>query len=138
MQRGVGGPVGEVADIVRPGPGELVARMEARDLDLPDQPGVRQRIVREVEEGVVVGEVLEHVRMDEQRRVHQRRIGHVQGVQLGAEVVEQRIVGPCLADHVADLAADVHRLGERTEVEADDGLLEPKAGGDDDRVRGEG
>ena len=43
-----------------------------------------------------------------------------------------------LADREADLAPDVDGAGERAQVEADDGLLEPFTGGGDDAFRGGG
>src|SRR3546814_6068553 len=54
------------------------------------------------------------------------RVAQVQ--QLFAEGFEQRLRRGGVAEHVAHLAPGDHGLGERTQVQADDGALDPAAG----------
>ena len=55
-----------------------------------------------------------------------------QVVQLAVEVFEEGVDVAGVAHDDADLVLHVHRLGEGAQVEADDGLFDPLAGGGDD------
>src|SRR5690606_33548744 len=70
VQGGVGRAVGEVGDVVRFAAGKLVLRVEARHLQLAFQAELRDQVVGQRQEVVVVKEVLQHAGVHDQRGVH--------------------------------------------------------------------
>src|SRR5487761_2755352 len=67
VQHRIGRAVAVVLDVLRLGAGELVVRMEARDLDLALQPLSGEGGVGQFQKIVVVEEIAEHARMHQQR-----------------------------------------------------------------------
>jgi hypothetical protein len=136
VEDGVGGAIGIVFEVVRLGAGELIAGMEARDLDHPFEIQIRDGLLGLAEEVVIFQEIVEHVGMDDQSGVHLLGLGLVQKTQLVHQIEKEIGRGLRRADHEADLVAQVHGPGERAEVEADHGLFEPLAGLADDLLGG--
>jgi hypothetical protein len=62
------------------------------------------------------------------------RIGVGQVLQLFHQLFQQLFRRFRLADHVTHLLLHVHRLGERAQVQANDGLFHPVNGVGDDHV----
>src|SRR5688572_24021490 len=67
MKQGIRRTVRVVLNVVRLRAGELVPRMEAGDLDLPDEIELLERVVRDLQEIVVIQEIRKHPGMDQQR-----------------------------------------------------------------------
>ncbi len=55
-----------------------------------------------------------------------------QPIQFGVQLLQQGIQMLGVADDETHLMVDVHRFGERAQVEADNGLFHPLAGDGDD------
>src|SRR5690606_18935613 len=98
------------------------------DLDLAFQAECIDRDIDLVEEVVVVVEVGQHLRVDQQGGIDHGGIGVVQPDQFGGQFFQQGVRGGRLTEHVADLVLDLYRLGERAEVQADHRALQPAAG----------
>ena len=120
-------PVGEVADVVRLGVGELPQRMEGSDLQHALVPMLAHRVIDQIEHVVEIEKILEQRRMHDQGGVHLLRIGCGEQFDLAVDILQIAIQVRRLADHVAHLFLHIHRLGERAQVEADHGLLQPVA-----------
>ena len=106
----------------------LIGREATCDLELAFQPERGDGGVGLVEEVVVVPEIRQHLRMDDQRGVGGVRVGRGQVRQLRDEFVQQCIGRGRLAEHEAHLLLDVHRLGERAQVQPDHRALQPATG----------
>jgi hypothetical protein len=119
-----------------PSAGELVVRMEARDLQHAFEAELAHRGIGLPEEEVIVDEIGHRSRMDEQRRFERRGIRLGEGFQLVHQLGKQLVGGLRRGDRVADLLLDVDRLGERAQVEPDHGAFQPAPGGRGDFVGG--
>ena len=102
--------------------------MKARHLQHALVAQLRQRLVGRAEKVVEVEKVVQHLRMDQQGGVDQRRVGGHQCVHLVAQLRQQGVAVGGLADHVAHLPPGLHGLGEGAEVEPDHGAIDPGAG----------
>ena len=82
-----------------------------------------------------VQEIVEHHEVGEERGVHQQCGVHLFGrsglqqFQFAVQVVQKRVEVARPADHEPHLVFHVHRFGERAQVQADHGLLQPAARG---------
>ena len=105
--------------------------MHAGHLQFARKIELFQRRIDHFEEIVVVEEVGQHVRMDQQDGVDLFAAGFCQDFQLAHHILQQLVRRLCGAYKVAYLSLDVHALGERAQVEADHRLFQPEFGGDD-------
>ena len=128
MQGREGRAVGGVADVIDMGVGKLELRVKAGDLKDAGVAVLFHGCVGHGEKVVEVEEVGQRCRVDQQGGVDVLRVALGQPVQLVAEGVEQFRGLAGGAHHVADLAFDLHRLGEWAEVQADHGAVNPGAG----------
>src|ERR1700722_11174276 len=134
MQHGKGRTIGIVFDVLGLGLRELILGMKARALRLAFQTQFVDGRVADVQEFVVLDEVRQYPRMDQQSRLAAQCIRRMQLVQLRAKIVQQRRRGPLLADAKAHAIAAVHALRKGTQIEADDAPFQPAAGCRDDFV----
>jgi len=72
--------------------------------------------------------------VDQQGRVDLLRAGIGQVLQLVHQGLEQLLGRGGRRHDIAHLLLDIDRLGKRAQIEADDGPLQPLAGGGDDGV----
>jgi hypothetical protein len=107
--------------------------VEAGDLDRAFKAEIGDGGVGHAEEVVVVQEVVEDPRVDQQGGLDLLGASGGQGLELGEQVRQQILGGLRRADGKADAPLGVRGPGERAEVEADDRLFEPLAGRGDDR-----
>jgi hypothetical protein len=84
-------PVGRVRHVVGGGAGEAVVRVEARDLQHAGRAERLERGIGDVEKIVVVAEVGQHERVDQQRRLERRDRRLDQRARRVAEGIEQRL-----------------------------------------------
>ena len=66
--------------------------------------------------------------MNEQRRIDSLGVNARKELQLALQFDSQFVLGRRVGNGVANLSLDVHRLGERTEVQPDDRAFEPALG----------
>ena len=108
--------------------GELVARMEARQLELAVETRARQPALGACREIVEVQKIGQGVRCDQECGV---ALGRVAGREL-VRFVQQRVDQVGLfarqVDGIVNLPSHMHRLRERAEIEADHRALEPALG----------
>ena len=127
MKCGKWSAVGEVAHVRFVFAFEHKIRMERCNLHHALQFMIGQHIVSHVQK------VVEHQKIRKQRGVDQQRGVHLLGgcgfqqLQLSVQIIQKGIQMPGAADHQPHLVLDVHRLGERTQVQANDGPLQPAA-----------
>ena len=93
--------------------------MEARHLQLSLQIELRDRALTHFEEIVVLREISEYPRMDEQRGLPILRVGGGQRLQLCAQILEQSGGTALLTDDEMHAIAPVGIFGEWAEIQAD-------------------
>ena len=103
----------------------MILGMEAGDLEDPDQTQSLESGVGISEEIVVVVEVRHDAGVDEESGIRPLRRSLMKRNQLRREIGEELRGRLRRAHHVANLSGIMNLLRERTEVEADDVLLEP-------------
>jgi len=106
--------------------------MQAGDLENAVKAELADGSIGLGKEKVEIEEFAHRLQMNQQRRVDHFRIGLGEHLQLMCEFGQQFIRRLCCGYGIADLLFDVHGLGKRAQVEADDGTLQPALGGDDD------
>jgi len=98
VQHRIGRAIGVILDILGLSSRELVARMKAGYLQLALQSQFANRCVADVEKIVVLEEIVEHPRMNEQRGFTGQGIGCMQAQQFCAQFLEQSRCRSLLAD----------------------------------------
>jgi hypothetical protein len=134
VQHRIGGAIGVILDILGLSSRELVARMKAGYLQLALQSQFANRCVADVEKIVVLEEIVERPRMNEQRRFTVQWIRLVQADQFRTQLCQQSGSGSLPADEKAHAIGEVRGLREWAQVEADDGFFQPAARDGDDFV----
>jgi hypothetical protein len=134
VQHRIGRAIGVILDVLGLSSRELVARMKAGYLQLAFQSQFADRCVADVEKIVVLEEIIECPRMNEQRRFTVQGIRLVQADQFRSQLCQQTRCGSLLADEKAHAISAVRGLREWAQVEADDGFFQPAARGGDDFV----
>src|SRR5271167_781350 len=108
--------------------------MKACDLQFALQSEFRYRRIADLQKIVVLEKIVEYPGMNEQRRFAVRGIRRMQCGQFRAQFLQQSRRGSLLADLIAHPIGAVRSFRERTQVEADDGFLQPAAGARNDFV----
>ena len=117
---------------------ELIRGMKARDLQLALETERRERSIGLVQELVVVAEVVQHVRMNQQRGLHERRVGTLKMEQLIGELVGETYRGALRAHTVTMCPLLKTCSANGHSPETDDRLLQPVASGGDHSLGGLG
>ena len=102
--------------------------MQAGDLEDAVEIQAADQRVGLGQEKVVVEEIAQYLRVNQQRRVEVLWSCCGQALQLALQFGQQFVGGPRAGHGIADLFPDMNRFGEGAEVEADDGPLEPALG----------
>src|SRR5262249_9485169 len=98
---------------------ELVARVEAGELDVAPLPELLDKPLRGAQKIVVGAKCPEDVRVDQQRRFDGRDRRCDEDPDLAGQIVEQPALVPGVANDVTDLVRREDAPGEGTEVEPD-------------------
>ena len=126
MQRRVWRTVGVVGDVIQLGVFKLKLRMKACHLQQAVKLQLLNNPVSDLQKIVEIEEILQHVRMNQQRRVHRFRIRFGQKFQLAHQLVSQRLGRNRVAHHVANLPLHMNGFSKRAQIEADHGALKPR------------
>jgi hypothetical protein len=108
--------------------------MKAGDLDGATEAQFFEELIHDTQEIVVVEEVLEDPRVDEQRRLDGRRRAGGKPPKFAGQVLDQRALTRGKADGVADLVGLEYAPGEGAEVEPDHDGGDPPARVIDDQL----
>ena len=131
VQGGIRRAVGVVVDVVGVAAGEFIARMQAGDLDDAGEFEAADRGIGFGQEEMEVEKIAHDFRVDQQCRFEYLGVGLGKYQQFMLDFGEQFVVGPRSGHGMANLPLDVHCLGKRAQVEADDRALEPDLRGGD-------
>ena len=106
--------VGVVLDVLSIRASELIPRVKARHLQLTLESELCYRGIAGVEKVVVLDEVSQHMRMNEQRRLALQWVRILQRLQFMTQFFEQSHAGALCADAVAHAIVQMRSRGKRT------------------------
>ncbi len=128
MQHGKRRAIGRVGHVVRASAGKPILRVKTGDLQDAAQAELFHPRIGLVEKGVVLREMCERVRVDEQGGLHLVGRGTHQQLQLIAEAAQQVLGRRGLAMDIADTAFHLRRLGKGAQIQPDHHAVNPGAG----------
>jgi hypothetical protein len=134
MQHRIRRTIAGVLDVVRRASRELVRGVEAGDLQLALETEGGDGGVCLRQELVVVEEVAQHLRMDQEAGLTNERVSAGQVPQLLRQFFGEPFGGLLLAHAIAHQPAPIRACCERAQAQPDHGLLQPVARGGYDMV----
>ena len=136
MQHRIRRTIAGVLDVIRRASRELVGGVEAGDLQLAFETESGDGGVCLIQELVVIEEIAEHVRMDQEAGLAAKRIGGGKKLQFLRQLFSEPFGRLLLADPIANQPTQVRARRKRAQAEPDDGFFHPISRRGDDAVGG--